>query len=125
MITSNDYELRLFNGDVGVCWKEGPATFAFFRSETEDPRRVPVSKLPAHETSWAVTVHKSQGSEYERVLLVLPGADAPVLGRELLYTGVTRARERVAIRGTEQALKAAVERSAVRKSGLAEALTQA
>lgn len=79
-------------------------------------------RLPEHETMYAVTVHKSQGSEFGNVLLLLPDADSPVLTRELIYTGITKARERVEIWGEESVFRTAVSRRIVRTSGLRDAL---
>jgi exodeoxyribonuclease V alpha subunit len=107
---------------VGICWPENEVTFAWFPDEKEGLRRVPLAKLPPHETAWVMTVHKSQGSEFDEVLLVLPDVDSPILTRELLYTGVTRARERVHVFGPASRVRAAAGRTAVRSSGLAEAL---
>ena len=78
--------------------------------------------LPEHETVFAMTVHKSQGSEFESVLLILPDHDSPVLTRELLYTAITRARKHVEIWGSEGIFRAAVSRRIVRTSGLYDAL---
>lgn len=124
MINRNDYDLGLFNGDVGMAWPD---------SETHDLRVFfPVSdggfkkfhpvRLPEHETVFAMTVHKSQGSEFDEVLLVLPDKDVPVLTRELLYTGITRARRRVAVWAGEDVIRAAVSRRIRRMSGLRHAL---
>ena len=82
-------------------------------------------RLPGHETVYAITVHKSQGSEFEHVLLVLPEKEAPVLTRELLYTGLTRARMSVRILGDESVLRTAVETQAQRFSGLTDGLCSA
>jgi exodeoxyribonuclease V alpha subunit len=125
MITRNDYSLRLFNGDVGVVLPDreaGGELRAFFRNPDGALRSLPPARLPEHETVWAATVHKSQGSEFDRVLLVLPDRDAPVLTRELLYTAVTRARERVEICGREEIFAAACSRRIARSSGLRDAL---
>jgi exodeoxyribonuclease V alpha subunit len=85
-------------------------------------RRLSPFRLPEHETVYAMTVHKSQGSEFDDVMLVLGDAHSPVMTRELLYTGITRARCRMAICGVEEAFKAAVGRRLQRSSGLREAL---
>ena len=85
-------------------------------------RRFPPYRLPEHETVYAMTVHKSQGSEFENVLLVLPPADSPVLSRELVYTALTRARKRFTLFGRREVLTAAVRRRIERTSGLREAL---
>jgi exodeoxyribonuclease V alpha subunit len=85
-------------------------------------RKLDPYRLPEHETVFAMTIHKSQGTEFDRVLLVLPESDARVLTRELLYTGVTRARKRVDVWAGEAALRAALSRRIERVSGLRDAL---
>ncbi|MBI5584653.1 MAG: exodeoxyribonuclease V subunit alpha [Deltaproteobacteria bacterium] len=125
LITQNDYTLRLFNGDVGVILPDPGAAGelrAWFPGEKGPWRKFLPRRLPAHETVYALTVHKSQGSEFDRVLLVLPDRDTPVLTRELVYTGITRARERVEIWGREAVFRQAVARRIRRSSGLREAL---
>ncbi len=95
LILRNDYPLNLFNGDVGVVWRDrnrnGEAV-ACFRGDEDGVRRIPVSLLPERETVFATTVHKAQGGEFERMLVMLPPTDSPVLTRELIYTGITRLR---------------------------------
>ena len=83
--------------------------------------RLPAS-LPRHETVWAMTVHKSQGSEFEQVLLVLSGRDIPIITRELIYTGITRARQDVDIWASKDLLKRAILGRISRQSGLTDAL---
>jgi exodeoxyribonuclease V alpha subunit len=125
MITRNDYALRLFNGDVGITLPDpdaGGRLRVFFPAADGEMRRLPPLRLPAHETVYAMTVHKSQGSEFGAVLFVLADEHATVMTRELLYTGITRARTRTAICGTEEALRAAIGRRLQRSSGLREAL---
>jgi exodeoxyribonuclease V alpha subunit len=95
----------------------------WFRDASGQPRAVAPARLPAHETAWAMTVHKSQGSEFGQVILVLPEDDTRLLTRELLYTGVTRARTSVDIVGDPELLRLGVERATVRASGLAARLT--
>ncbi len=104
MVTRNDYTLGLMNGDIGVCLPgpSGALRVAFVASandtrHTGAVRWVAPSRLDAVDTVWAMTVHKSQGSEFAHVLLVLPTQDAPVLSRELVYTGLTRARQRLTV----------------------------
>jgi exodeoxyribonuclease V alpha subunit len=80
------------------------------------------TRLPAHETGFAITVHKSQGSEFGKVLLILPETDSPLLTRELLYTALTRSREAVEIWASEKVLRAAIGRHVTRNSGLGDAL---
>jgi exodeoxyribonuclease V alpha subunit len=125
MVTRNDYNTRLFNGDIGIVWPDPTGRGekrVFFPSSEGKTRRVLPSRLPVHETAFAMTVHKSQGSEFARVLLILPENDIPLLTRELLYTGLTRAREKVEIWATEEVIRAAVARQVTRTSGLGEAL---
>lgn len=123
MVTANDYGLRLYNGDVGLVWPrpQSGRLAAFFPIVDGGLREVYPSRLAAVETCYAMTVHKSQGSEFDEVLIALPGADSPVMTRELLYTGITRARRRVVISGDASALSAA-QRRITRRSGLREAL---
>jgi exodeoxyribonuclease V alpha subunit len=125
MITRNDYNLRLFNGDVGVIlpdYGQGNELRAFFRDAGGNIRKLPPVMLPDHETVFAMTVHKSQGSEFESILLILPDNDSPLLTRELIYTGITRAKKNVEIWGTEGIFRAAVSRRIMRTSGLYDAL---
>ena len=132
LVRANDYQVRLFNGDLGVVWPESGRLWAFFPEHNEASggeaslRRLPLAKLPTHDTAWAMTVHQSQGSELDSLLLVLPAADAAgdLVSRELLYTGITRARHRVELVASREAIRAAIERSARRISGLAEALAE-
>ncbi|HHP7234228.1 MAG TPA: exodeoxyribonuclease V subunit alpha [Desulfobacterales bacterium] len=126
LITENDYSLGLFNGDIGLAaddsnLPEGPLQVWFPGAEGA-VRQVPSFRIGAHETVFAMTVHKSQGSEFEHVLLVLPETDTPVLTRELIYTAVTRARRSVTIWAAEKILRAAVARKIDRSSGLRDAL---
>ena len=125
MVTRNDYGLRLFNGDVGIALADpesGGALRIFFPAPDGSMRKFDPYRLPEHETVYAMTVHKSQGTEFDRVLIVLPEGDVRVLTRELLYTGVTRARKRVDLWAGEEALRAALSRRIERVSGLREAL---
>jgi exodeoxyribonuclease V alpha subunit len=125
LVTVNDYNLKLFNGDIGIAFPDPEANGApriFFPSPDGGVRKISPVRLPSHETVYAMTVHKSQGSEFERILLLLPGHDSELLSRELIYTGITRARTRVAIWGTEGIFTAAVARKINRSSGLRDAL---
>ncbi|MEM7584983.1 MAG: exodeoxyribonuclease V subunit alpha [Acidobacteriota bacterium] len=121
IVTANDYQVRLFNGDLGVCWPVDGRLWAWFDTGSE-LRRLPLAKLPPHETAWAMTVHKSQGSEFDQVLLVLGDTDSQVMTRELLYTGITRARRDVTVVATPQLLRVAILRAVRRASGLVDAL---
>ena len=124
LVTANDQTTGLFNGDVGVTTISGGRARVWFRDAAGRPRAVAPARLPAHETAWAMTVHKSQGSEFGQVVLVLPQDDTRVLTRELLYTGVTRARTSVDIIGDAELLRVAIERATVRASGLAARLME-
>ena len=123
LITRNDYNLKLFNGDIGVILPDSQGEpRAFFPGSENTFRQFLPLRLPTHETAYALTVHKSQGSEFERVLMVLPDRDSPVLSRELLYTGLTRARKSVGLWFEESALRLSINRSVSRSSGLRDAL---
>ncbi|MEO7724839.1 MAG: exodeoxyribonuclease V subunit alpha [Chthoniobacterales bacterium] len=124
-VTQNDYNLGLFNGDSGIILPdpEGDGELrAFFLSADGRLRRFLPSRLPQHETAFAMTVHKSQGSEFSEILLLLPESDSQLLTRELLYTALTRARDKVEVWATEPVLKAAIARRVTRVSGLQDAL---
>ncbi|MBW2058130.1 MAG: exodeoxyribonuclease V subunit alpha [Deltaproteobacteria bacterium] len=125
LITRNDYDLQLFNGDVGIMLPDGEAggeLRVFFPAPDRKLKRANPVRLPESETAYAMTVHKSQGSEFDRVLFLLPDRDSPVLTRELLYTGITRARESVEVWGPESVFRGAVSRRTERTSGLRDAL---
>ena len=118
LVTANDYGLRLYNGDTGVvvATPAGGATAAFERGGRV--LALSPARLAAVETAYAMTVHKSQGSQFGAAAVLLPGPDAQILTRELLYTAVTRARERLILAGTEDAVRAAIARPVARASGL-------
>ena len=123
LVTANDPHTHLFNGDVGVLLnkEDGRGITAWFPG-LQEPRSVPLAALPSHDTAWAMTVHRSQGSEFESVLLVLPPQPHELAGPELLYTGVTRAKSRILLAADEVALRAACERRPPRRTGLLEKL---
>ena len=132
LVTQNDYQLKLFNGDIGIvlpdpAQPDGPL-WAWFPAEggaesgSAELRRILPAQIPPHEPAYAMTVHKSQGSEFDRVLLVLPERDTPVLGRELIYTGLTRARNHVEIWFERSVFARAAARRTQRASGLRDAL---
>jgi exodeoxyribonuclease V alpha subunit len=125
LVTQNDYNLHLYNGDIGIALPDPGADGelrVFFQAPDGALRALHPVRLPEHETVYALTVHKSQGSEFDRILLILPDQDSPVLTRELLYTGITRAREGVEVWGHESVFQAAVSRRTTRVSGLRDAL---
>ena len=122
LVTANDYRHRLFNGDVGVVWLDdaGDPVAAFDNGTILRP-----SQLPAHDSAFATTVHKAQGSEFDAVALVLPEADARVSTRELLYTGITRARNHALLWSSAERLRDAIARRTWRDSGLLQRLRNA
>ncbi|MEW5802028.1 MAG: exodeoxyribonuclease V subunit alpha [bacterium] len=125
MITRNDYRLGLFNGDVGLILpdpSQSGALYAYFPTSDGAMRKIPPGRLPEHEAVYAMTVHKSQGSEFDRVIFLLPDVDAEVLTRELIYTSITRAREYVEVWGREEVFIKAISRRIQRQSGLQDAL---
>jgi exodeoxyribonuclease V alpha subunit len=122
LVTANDYEVQLFNGDTGVIVSdgEGGVTAAFGRPA--DPKQVRPARLGAVQTMQAMTVHRSQGSQFERVTVLLPALGSPLLTRQLLYTAVTRAESHVRVIATEAAVRAAVATPIARASGLRSSL---
>ncbi|MBR0567693.1 exodeoxyribonuclease V subunit alpha [Azoarcus sp. L1K30] len=120
IVLRNDALLGLYNGDIGLCLPDDTgALMVFFPQPGGRYRCVAPIRLPVHDTAFALTVHKSQGSEFEAVLLVLPAAPVRVLTRELLYTGVTRAARQVTLAGPARVFAAACGLRTVRLSGLA------
>jgi exodeoxyribonuclease V alpha subunit len=125
MVNRNDYTVQLFNGDIGILWPQAAGNDGhrvFFPALDGGLRSVLPLKLPEHETVYAMTVHKSQGSEFDRVLIILPDRINPVLTRELLYTAISRARQKVEIWGTEKILRYMINNPTRRTSGLRDAL---
>jgi len=118
LVTANDYDTRIYNGDAGVIVRgeNGDPTAAFERGD--GVFLVHPSQLSAVQTVYAMTIHRSQGSQYDTVSVVLPGPQSSLLTRELLYTAITRARKRVRVIGTEAAVRAGIERQVLRASGL-------
>lgn len=123
LITRNDYTLKLRNGDLGIVWK-GPNqdTAVFFEGEEREFRTINPVRLSHFENAYALTVHKSQGSEFDEVHIILPAESSPILTRELLYTAITRARKKVTLWGNLSVLKDGVEATIRRSSGLRERL---
>ena len=132
MVTTNDYEVGLFNGDIGLLWRgaDGDLRAWFGRDEggleagssEAGLRSVSLRQLPTHVSAYALTVHKSQGSEFDTVYLVLPATPSPVLTRELIYTGITRARDQVTVQGNPGVFVAGCTVRVQRSSALAERL---
>ena len=122
LVTENDYELGLYNGDTGVIVRTGEDhAVAMFERAGQLVGFSPL-RLGAVETVYAMTIHKSQGSQFDTAAVLLPPADSPILTRELLYTAVTRARSALILVGSEETVRAAVERPVTRASGLRERL---
>ena len=121
MITENSYRHRLFNGDIGICFRDGAgAVLAWFPGDSPgSPRPFHPAALPAHDSAFAMTVHKAQGSEFDEAWLLLPAHDSRVLSRELVYTGMTRARRTLHVAADAGVLATALARHAGRWSGLA------
>lgn len=124
LVTSNDYDVQLYNGDVGIELEVEGSLRVYFADPRPEVRFRSVSpaRLPPHETVYAMTIHKSQGSEVDEVVMVLPREESRVLGRELVYTGLTRARSRVTVLSTYGTLERALRTTVVRGSGLRERL---
>ena len=125
MIVRNDYNLRLFNGDIGITLADPEAperVKVFFLGSDGALRSFAPARLPEHQTVYAMTIHKSQGSEFDRVLVVTPSEPSPVLSRELVYTALTRAKRKASFHGVPEVFAAAVERRLRRSSGLRDRL---
>ena len=122
LVTRNDYELGLYNGDIGVVIAAGEERLTATFERRGELVSITPSRLDAVETVYAMTIHKSQGSQFETAAVLLPDPGSRILTRELLYTAVTRARERLILVGTEEMVRAAVARPVARASGLRERL---
>ncbi|MXN78004.1 AAA family ATPase [Burkholderia sp. 4701] len=126
MVTRNDYALGLFNGDIGIALPDVQGALrVWFRRADGTARAVSPAALPPHETAFALTVHKSQGSEFDEAALVLPATFGRVLTRELVYTAVTRARTRVQVIGGRRVLAQAIATRTQRDSGLSARIDEA
>jgi exodeoxyribonuclease V alpha subunit len=125
MVTRNDYGARLFNGDLGLCQRgaDGQLLVWFESADGSGARAFAPGALPAHDLAWAITIHKSQGSEYGHVAVLLPpDPEHRILSRQLLYTGLSRAKQGVEIWGPNASLETALARRIVRAGGLVERL---
>lgn len=118
MIARNDSALGLFNGDIGIALDRSQGLRVWFAMPDGSIKSVQPSRLPEHETTWAMTVHKSQGSEFDHAALILPSQRSPVVTRELVYTAVTRARRRLSLYADERVLSGAIATRTERRSGL-------
>jgi exodeoxyribonuclease V alpha subunit len=126
MVTVNDYTHRLFNGDIGLCLRRpGSDETRVWFPDADTPgayRSFSLAELPEHAPVFAMTIHKAQGSGFDEVLLILPPHESPVLTRELLYTGLTRAKTHCAVWADRSIFTATVERRTRRMSGLKDKL---
>jgi len=122
MVTENDYRTGLFNGDVGLVWEdeETGLLLVWFPDGSGGFRAIPFARLPTHDTVFAMTIHKTQGSEFSQVVMLLPDAASKLLSRELIYTGLTRAKKHFSYCGAPWSWKQAVTSPVVRHSGLRE-----
>lgn len=118
LVTRNDHDLGVMNGDVGVAFDDDGRMVVAFRQADGTVRRVPAIRVADCETVWAMTIHKSQGSQFDHAVVVLPDRESPVVTRELLYTGVTRARDRATVVAREAVLRRAVTNPVRRATGL-------
>ncbi len=117
MIKSNHAHLSLFNGDTGILLSIHSTLVGVFEG-ANGFRLFSVNELPEYETAFALTVHKSQGSEYDHVLIILPERKSPLMTREILYTGVTRAKHTVSLFGKEDLLRQTISQKSIRHSNL-------
>ncbi|MGS4910163.1 exodeoxyribonuclease V subunit alpha [Aeromonas sp. 25-248] len=123
MVVRNDHGVGLYNGDMGLCLPDDTGRLkVWFEQPDGTLRALLPSRLPPHETVYAMTIHKSQGSEFAHTVLVLPDSPSPLLTRELVYTGITRAKARLDLYGDRALLAQAVRKKTERYSGLAERL---
>ncbi|HAT1647532.1 TPA: exodeoxyribonuclease V subunit alpha [Raoultella planticola] len=120
MISRNDSALGLFNGDIGIALERGEGLRVWFSMPDGSIKSVQPSRLPEHDTAWAMTVHKSQGSEFDHAALILPAKIVPLVTRELVYTAITRAKQRLSIYADEQVLTQSIVARTERRSGLAD-----
>ncbi|SEQ40130.1 DNA helicase/exodeoxyribonuclease V, alpha subunit [Amphritea atlantica] len=119
MISRNDYQLGLYNGDIGITVADPDGKLrVWFELPDGSMKGVLPGRLPKHETVYAMTVHKSQGSEFETVVMILPAEETPLLTRELIYTGITRAKAKFVLHATTDALMKGSHRRTERASGL-------
>ncbi|MEL7834541.1 exodeoxyribonuclease V subunit alpha [Fodinibius sp. Rm-B-1B1-1] len=118
IINSNDYSLNLYNGDIGICLADENGELRVYFEHEGEVRGIAPNRLTDFSTAYALTVHKSQGAEFDKVMLVLPRTVSKVLSRELIYTALTRARTAITILGKESILKEGIKRNIRRSSGL-------
>lgn len=120
MITKNNYLLGLFNGDTGIIRKDENGELKAWFDIKGEPTSFSTSLISWEETAFSITIHKSQGSEFDKVLVLLPNYEVPILTKELIYTAITRSRERVLIQANKEVLKKAISQTVKRGSGIEE-----
>ena len=118
MVTQNDYSLDVFNGDIGITLEEEDGFYVYFPARDTPTKRVSAARLAHSETALALTIHKSQGSEFKQVAVVLPKEELPILTRQLLYTGITRAKKQIQLWALKPILLKTIEQETKRASGL-------
>jgi exodeoxyribonuclease V alpha subunit len=121
MVTENNPALQLYNGDIGICLadkEQNNQLMVFFQRADGRIKKYLPARLPLCETVFAMTIHKSQGSEFDEVLIVLPETINPILTKELLYTAITRAKKSVKLVANEAVFKQTVGQKIVRVTGL-------
>ena len=123
-MSANSERHGLYNGDLGVAWRDARGETAVWFDTANGLRAWRPAQLPTHASAWATTVHKAQGSEFERIAFLLPDDDLPLLTRELAYTAITRARQGLEVIGDVALLEHAIARPTVRHSGLAARLSR-
>ncbi|MDA9557688.1 exodeoxyribonuclease V subunit alpha [Vibrio sp.] len=126
MVTQNDHALGIYNGDVGICIldmnEEVPRFKVCFELPDGSIKSILPSRVPEHETAFAMTIHKSQGSEFDYTLLLLPPESTPFLTKELIYTGITRAKKRLSLYANTDVVTGGLKNTISRASGLAQRL---
>lgn len=122
IINVNDYTLGLHNGDIGLCLRDKDGELKVYFRHEDQIRVVAPGRLPEHNTAFALTVHKSQGSEFEKVMFILPSTSSKVLSRELVYTAITRSRTSISIISNKDVLRHAIREKIQRSSGLRDRL---
>lgn len=122
MVNANDYKKELFNGDTGIIFETENENCVFFKTLDDKTKKFRVTDLPDHDTAFAITIHKSQGSEFDCVLMIIPDRVSPVVTRQLLYTAITRAKKKVIILGDLKIIKTAMSVDLKRNSGITKCL---
>lgn len=122
MITQNSYSLGLFNGDVGIIWPDNLGILRAYFDGKED-RAFSLNMLPQYESVYAMTIHKTQGSEFDEVAIILPSEDNEALTKQLLYTGITRAKTKLDVISTQKIFKAVIKKDLQRNSNIARLLS--